>query len=64
MRAGSLIDTLFDIKLNVVAAALINRLVSATVVILSDNVAGMLTDGLDVDTFIIPASSEEYLFFR
>ena len=61
MRAGSLIDVLFGIKLNVVAAVLINRLASATV--LSDNVAGML-GSLNVDTFIIPASSEEYLLFR
>ena len=63
-RAGALIDVLFGIKLNVVVAVLIGALVSATVAVVPDNSAGML-DGLNVDTFIIPASpEEEYLLFR
>ena len=64
MRAEAIIDILFDIKLNVVVAVLIGALVSATVAVVPDNSAGML-DGLNVDTFIIPASpEEECLFFR
>ena len=62
-RAGALIDVLFGIKLNVVVAVLIGALVSATVAVVPDNSAGML-DGLNVDTFIIPASSAECLLFR
>ena len=60
-RAGALIDVLFDIKLNVVVAVLIDALASVTVAVVPGNMLG----GLKVDTFIIPASpEEECLFFR
>ena len=62
-RAGALIDVLFGIELNVVVAVLIDALTSVIVAVVPDNSAGML-DGLNVDTFIIPVSSEEYLLFR